>query len=456
MLASDQLSFRTRVLRAGLWSVVGYVLTFAIRLGGNLFMTRQLVPEMFGIMAIANTVLIGLAMLSDLGLKPSVIQNKRGEESVFLNTAWVTDIVRGVVLCLSGIAISFIVGFAPPSIVPTASVYSDRNLPYVIAVLSLTTLIAGFESTKSLQANRSLMLAKIIRIDVVAQILGLAVMVSWVLLYPSIWALVAGAISSTAARTALSHISLPGSSNSWQWDRQAFAEIMVFGKWIFLSSVLYFLASNGDRLILAGLIDSTSLGIYGIAFLIFSSVDQILSKIVYEVTFPALSELARDHSAKLKQVYYKFHSAIASFTYFCCGTLIVSGQTIIGLLYDNRYQQAGWMLQILAVALISLPVRVTAQCFLALGLARVYFHLNAIRLLTLMTALPVGYLHWGLRGALWGIVFSYFSGLPVAFFHAAKIGLLDIRRELLALSALFLGLFFGEALNTGVHLLRIS
>src|ERR1700712_6106486 len=78
---SKQSSFKTRVLQAGLWSLIGYGLTFAIRLGGNLFMTRHLAPEMFGIMAIASTVLVGLAMFSDLGLKPSVIQNRRGNDS---------------------------------------------------------------------------------------------------------------------------------------------------------------------------------------------------------------------------------------------------------------------------------------------------------------------------------------------------------------------------------------
>ena len=61
-----------------------------LRFGSNLLLTRLLVPKMFGVMAVAMLVIIGLAMFSDLGLKPSVVHSRRGNEPVFLNTAWVT------------------------------------------------------------------------------------------------------------------------------------------------------------------------------------------------------------------------------------------------------------------------------------------------------------------------------------------------------------------------------
>ena len=43
---------------------------------------------MFGVMAIATLVMIGLAMFSDLGLRQNIIQSKRGGEFLYLNTAW--------------------------------------------------------------------------------------------------------------------------------------------------------------------------------------------------------------------------------------------------------------------------------------------------------------------------------------------------------------------------------
>jgi O-antigen/teichoic acid export membrane protein len=356
-----------------------------------------------------------------------------------------------VVLCFFAIGLSLLIPLAGRlDLIPRGSVYDNPYLPYVIAALSLTTIIAGLESTKMLQANRNLLLSKVTSIEITAQLLGLFVMVAWVLVDRSIWALVAGSIASSFIRTVLSHAWLPGVANRWQWDGEAFREIIGFGKWIFLSSALFFFVSNGDRMILGALIDASSLGTYAIAFLIFSSVDQVLTKIIVDVSYPALSEVVRERSAKLPEAYYRFHSIIASFTYFCCGILMVSGQSIIGLMYDRRYQQAGWILEILAVALLTLPIRVATQCFLALGLARVYFYFHIIRMITLFIALPLGFHFWGLQGGVWGIVLSYFSSFPLIVYYAAPLGLFDLRRELLALSVLVVGVISGEGLNATI------
>jgi O-antigen/teichoic acid export membrane protein len=73
-------TLKNRVFIAGGWSVAGYGLSQAIRLGSNLLMTRLLVPDMFGLMAIAGTLMVGLAMFSDVGLRQSVVTSMAGLE----------------------------------------------------------------------------------------------------------------------------------------------------------------------------------------------------------------------------------------------------------------------------------------------------------------------------------------------------------------------------------------
>jgi O-antigen/teichoic acid export membrane protein len=96
----DRQSLKGRVLSAGVWSLVGFGLNYAIRLGSSLVMTRLLVPQMFGVMAIAQMVLMGLAMFSDVGLTQNIIQSRRGADPIFLNTAWSVQILRGLLLWL--------------------------------------------------------------------------------------------------------------------------------------------------------------------------------------------------------------------------------------------------------------------------------------------------------------------------------------------------------------------
>jgi O-antigen/teichoic acid export membrane protein len=441
-------SLRARVLRAGGWVVAGYALSQAIRFGSNLLMTRLLVPEMFGVMAIAMMVMYALALFSDLGLRQSIVQSRRGGEAVFLNTAWAVQIGRGFVIWAAALALALCLAILDAAgVVPQESVYGHPSLPPVIAVLSLCAVVAGFESTKLCEASRSLTLARITQIDIASQIAGVCCMIAWACLDRSIWAMVAGALCAAAARTLLSHGWLPGTANRWQWDGAAFGEIRGLGKWIFASSILGFFVNSADRLILGALASVAVLGVYVIAFLIFSSVEQALSRIVGEVSYPALSEVARERPADLRSSYYKFHLAVGLPACAAAGMLMLSGEALVAALYDARYWQAGWMLEVLALALVTIPFRVATQCFLVLGEPKVLSQISIMRLVAIGLLTPVGFHFFGLSGALSAIVLSYFAGLPATIAFLIRHRLFDARREIALLPAFLVGLAAGEMLR---------
>ena len=444
----DRISLKKRVLRAGTWSLAGHGLSQAIRFGSNLLMTRLLVPDMFGVMAIASILAAGLALFSDLGLRQNIIQSKRGSDPAFLNTAWMIQIFRGIVLCFFYLSVGLLVFLADHmGMFPKNSAYADPRLPYVIAVLSCGFLIGGLQSTKLFEASRNLSLGHVTKIEITAQVAGLLVILGWVLVDRSIWALVAGNICSTLVMTLISHTWLPGIGNRWKWNNSAFREIIHFGKWMFLSSILGFLVSNGDRLMLGGLIDANILGVYVIAFAIFSSVGQLVEKIIDGVAFPALSEVIRERPADLKASYYRFHIIIASVAYFCSGILMFSGQSLIVLLYDHRYEQAGWMLEVLATALLITPFHLAINCLLALGLPKIFTQIIAVRGVALFVLVPLGFHLFGLPGALWALVASYSATLPVTLYHQIKYGFFDLWKTLLPTLALAPGVLLAECLN---------
>ena len=451
MPTSNRISLKKRVLRAGTWSLAGFGLNRAIRFGTDLLLTRLLVPDMFGVMAIATVVMVGLTMFSDLGLATNIIQSKRGSDRAFLNTAWVTQICRGILLYFFALSVGLLIFLADRAgIVPKNSAYADPRLPYVIAVLSFSALIGGFQSTKLFEARRNLLLGHVTKVEITSQVVGLLLMLGWASVDRSIWALVAGNVCSVLTMVLLSHVWLPGVTNCWEWDRTAFWEIFHFGKWIFVSSILGFLVNQGDRLLLGGLIDTTLLGVYVIAFSIFNSVEQLLSKIINDVSFSALSEVVRERPANLKVSYYQFHIVTAPITYFCSGVLMFSGHSLIALLYDHRYEQAGWMLEIIAVALLTIPFRVAIECLLALGLPRLYTQLIAIRVVSLFLFIPLGFHYFDLPGALWGFVASYFSNFPTTIYYNIKYGLFDLSKELLLLPAWLAGVLLAMGLNFAI------
>lgn len=440
-----KISLRHRVLKAGVWSLSGFALSSVLRLGSNLLMTRLLAPEMFGVIALAFTMIMGLSMFSDFGLKQNVVYSQRGHDASFLNTAWILQASRGILLWGAACILCVTLVIATHlNLVPLSSVYAAPSLPYVLAALSFSAVISGLESTKFLEGSRSVLLGKITTIEIISQIAGLLGMLIWVLVDRSVWALVAGALTSSLVRTLLSHTWLPGIRNRWQWDKEAAHEIVHYGKWILLASVLGFLVNSGDRLILGGLVDSTTLGLYSIATLIAGSLEGLLSKIMSDVAFPAFSEVVRDRITDLKKNYYRILFVLASASYFASGFLMSSGQSLINLLYDRRYEGAGWMLTILAANLMAVPFRLSTQSFLALGLPKLQSYTIVIRLCSLFLLTPIAFNYYGFGGALAAIVFSHFSYLPMIIFFNARNQLFDLSRELYLLLWVPLGLAVGK------------
>ena len=448
-------SLRRRMLDASAWLLFGGGFGMALRFATNLLLTRLLAPEMFGIVSIATVVLIGVAMFSDLGLKQCIVQSRRGSDPEFLNTAWSVQCLQGALTWLIALGVSMAIFWLDRlELLPKTSVYSDARFPFVIAVMSLAMIISGLSSTKLYEASRRLVVGRIAQLELVSQILGALFMVAWAVVDPSIWALVGGAIATYTMRTILSHVWLPGPPNRWQWNKAALAEIIHIGRWLFTSSIMGFLVNNGDRLLLGGMLDAHLLGVYAIAYLIFNSVEQIWNTIISEVVYPALSEIVRERADQATRSFYRVYTLVASGVYLSAGALLVAGGTLVRLLYDARYADASWMLQLLAIALISVPQRTAVYYLLAHGRAAALSAILAVRLVTSFVAIPVGFHLLGLPGALCGLVLSHFAPVPVIIYFSARAGLFDIRKELIALPMIGFGMAIGMLANWGIECLR--
>ncbi|MEO7622109.1 MAG: oligosaccharide flippase family protein [Gallionella sp.] len=433
-------NLKQRAIKASIWTIGSHVASQGIRLATNLIMTRLLVPEMFGVMAIVTVVIVGLALFTDLGLSQSIIQNKRGDDPVFLNTVWSVQIIRGIIIWIVSILISIALYEAGElGFLVSNTVYADPLLPWIIPVVSLSVLFAAFEPTWTSTASRRLEQAKITMIELSSQIVSILVMLVWVSLDKSIWALVAGSLSVSIVRNFIVYYVVPGESNKWELEREAVKEILHFGKWIFASSIVGFLFMNGDRLLLGGLITAPELGVYTIAFFIVSSISQITGRLFGNVAFPVLSEADRSRPGQLINVYYRFRFLFDIGLLFFAGFFFETGSLIIRILYDSRYVNAGHMLEILSLTLIAVRYNLTDQCFIAIGKPKLMTFLIVTRAISLFVFLPIAFNKYQMTGALWAIVASNFMSIPLTLYFKYKLKLLSFNKEIYTAPALILG-----------------
>lgn len=449
------MSLRKKIIHTASWTTGGHIISQLIRLASNLVMTRLLVPEMFGVMAVANIIMTGLALISDMGIKQHIIQNKKGSSEEFLNTAWVVQIIRGIVIwcCALIVSLGFVI-LSSKNFWPVGTVYTDAQLPYIISILSFVAIIGGFESTKIATAYRDMMLKQVIKIEFTSQAIGIIIMIAWAYINRTVWALVIGTIISSLIKTLLSHYALPGKSNKVYIDQESLYELLHFGKWIFLSSTLGFAVINGDRLVLGGIIDARTLGIYTIAVFMIGSFQQFFSKISGTVVLPAISETVRTDPHKLKDVYYRVRQSMDGVALIAAGLLFVSGHNVIDILYDNRYKEAGEILEILSLLLVAERYSVTSQCFIALGKPKYMIPMIVARLPIIFILVPIIYHNYGLLASVWVIALNRSAEWPMMFYYKIKLSIFSLNKEVYFLIYFAIGSLLGWVINKLLELVN--
>lgn len=413
-LSGNQLM--ARVMRSTSWILLGYGASQGIRLASNLILTRLLFPEAFGLMALISVITVGLMLFSDVGIAPSIAQSKRGDDPAFLNTAWSIQVLRGLILF----------GVACGLAYPVAGFYDQPDLAFYLPIAALSLVVAGFNPTRIETAHRHLLMGRLTALDLASQVIGIAVMIVLALIWQSVAALVVGGVLQALAKLALTHFGLPGQRNRFQWERAAAGELISFGKWIFLSTIFWFFASQGDKAILGKFLTLENLGIYNIGYFLASFPLLLGLNVTGRVMIPVYREGAAP--ARISKLRYGLSTGVIGLL----AVMALAGPWLVDVLYDLRYIHAGAIIVVLCVALIPQVIGMTYdQAALAAGDSRRFFIYSASRSTLQVVLLLMGALQGGLIGALIGMGAAMMLSHAVLVWLARVHGVWDARHDTL-------------------------
>lgn len=439
-------SFKSRVLNAGSWALISHFSSLALRLAGTLILTRIFSPEVFGILAVVTAVQVVIGLLTDIGLRQAVVQSRKGETRALLTTAWSLQILRGFFIwalgALSALALVMAVDWR---LLPPHSVYTNPELPAYLVVASFSAVLLGLQSMKAVTASRELQLRRLFVVEITAQTVSLTFVIFLAWSTRSVWAYILGILLTSALITLLSHVLLTGPSDRLGWNRDALRELFHFGRWTFLSSMLSAFATNGDRLLLGGWVNTQVLGFYSIAYNLANVGEGLASRIFHSVSFPALSGTVRRQPDRLPEMYFRMRWITDSTILFAAGFLFATGSAIIALLYDPRYASAGWMLQYLSFGLVFARYGISQDTYLALGRPDYVTVLSVTKLVSLFVLMPSLFYAFGVQGAVLGVAFHMLPSTLWTFYFNHKHGLNNIRLEFIVLFAWLFGWLFGLA-----------
>lgn len=414
-----------RVAQGTAWVLLGFGLSQVGRLVGNILLAALLFQEAFALMAIVAAIMQGLVMFSDIGLGPNIVQNKRGDERDFLDTAWTLQVLRGLVLAAVATALAW----------PVAAFYAQNdpaawNLRWLIPLVAIGTLVDAFQSTKLKTAARHVNLSRVTFIELAAQLGGMVVMLLTAWVTRSVLAMALGAIVSALLHCVLSHLMLPGAGNRFCWDRSAVRDIVHFGKWVFLSTVISFFALQIDKLVFARLFPLDQVGVYAIAASLAIMTPMLMGRLQMAIAFPLYARMLDRHEP-LSRIVARSKPPMLLAGAYLVTAVIVCAQSFVDLAYDHRYADAGTYIVILSIgAWFAIIDGIYGAAFLASGRAHWVAAVNGTKVASFCILLAPAIAWGGLVGAVWAAALSDLIKLVLAMYLARRIQLLDVWPEL--------------------------
>ncbi len=418
------MSLKKTLIRGSIWAMVGTFSSLFMRLVSSYVLTRLLYPDAFGLMALVNTAIAGLGMFSDLGISPAIVQNERAYEPTFQQTAWTLQIIRSVALWAGACLLAFPIGY----------IYGEPMISILLPVAALSTIVSGFSSLSLPLYKREMKVRQLAFLDFLVQATSLLATIAIAWIYRSVWALAVAGIFSSAVSLAVSHWVFDGPKLRIGWHREEARRIMHFGRWIFLATMLTFIVNWGDRFVSGFFLTIAGVGIYNLAVMIGKLPFMIAQQLVDRLLFPAYAQIGTHVDDAFRSKVARLRGGVLALIVPPLCLLAIFGDLLISRIYDSRYHDAGWIVQVLAAGSIAQVISATMS-HIALARGNSFLHLLQliVQSLCMIAAMLIGGFYWGQSGLICGAAFNPLLAYPIIFLMLRKYGVTNLKIDLVTL-----------------------
>ena len=183
-----------------------------------------------------------------------------------------------------------------------------------------------------------------------------------------------------------------------------------------------------------------------IAKLLASTGEGLLDGLSGTLALPIFGEVIRKDPSSFRNRYYRFRLPIELTAGLLSGVLFMAGAFIVNFLYDERYAQAGFMLQILALGTLSYPLLIIATAFTVTGDTHISAAISILKAISLFGFIMIGFFAFGMPGAIGGVALHRVIPSVTIVSLAHRRDWIWIRHELRIIPAFLVGVLIGKGL----------
>ncbi len=348
---------RQRVVVGARWTVAMKLLERLLGLLSTIILARLLVPDDFGIVAMAYTVIGLVDVLLDLGVHVPLIRDQNAGADKF-HTAWT---VRAIQSLIAGAAIYLMSA-------PTAAFFAEPRVEQVMAALAIVAALGGVENIGVVGFQKHLAFGMEFRFFIGKKLAGFVVAIGAAVLLESYWALVLGSFATRLAGIILSYRMHPFRPRP---SMSAFGEIWSVSSWVLANNVGAYLLTRADKFFVGSRASAPILGAYAVADEVAALPTTEVLAPIGRVLFPAFSAI-RDDPERLKAAFMLAFGVQCLLVLPAATGIAWVADDAVELLLGRNWAEAVPFLQILAFASLAAALSHTAT-YLLTSLGRLRF-----------------------------------------------------------------------------------
>jgi lipopolysaccharide exporter len=328
-------SLKARCARGSMILGAGAFLAKSLGFVSKMLLTRLLLPQEMGLAVMILSLTALFEVLTEVGIKQSVIQHKDGARPEYLNMAWWFQAVRGI--GFYGIAFVLAPWICHLYFQNKTEILSRYSLAEVTWLLRVSFLGTFFYALVSPNAHVLEKRFKFGLATVVMQggfIVGTIVTIVLAITLRSVWAIAVGFACIGLSRFLLSYILCPYVPR-FAYHRESFLALWRFARGMFGLPILTYIGFNMDLLVAGKVAATSAVGIYGMARILAETPRELFVRVVSPVLFPAFAEKQDDGQALCRAV-LRLTRATAILFLPLTGFVVLWGGTILSVVYGSR------------------------------------------------------------------------------------------------------------------------
>lgn len=412
---------RATAYRGMKWSAVSTYTSRAIRMFALLVLAGLIGKAEFGLLQVATVIILITGQLSDLGIGQAMIWH-RGKEGELNREAFDTGsfMVMGINLFLI-----VLIYFSAPWI---ADFVENERATAVIRALIVCSFLNMLVIAPRAMIEKQIDFKRAFFPETIPAVISAVVSIVLALILRNVWALVAGQIASALTRAILYHWAARWFPR-FHFQPALCAKLLKFSLPLVGAGLIGMAISVTPSALIVKFVDTTALGVYGLADRISAFPLYAITYVVGRVMFPVYAQL-RDKPDDLRAGMREALRLITLFSSPVCIGMIA----VIPAAELNVYHGKWWDLPLpLAIMMLFSYQRTIgsiagdlSKAMGRTGLIQMFF---GARLVALVPACTIGAFLWGLNGAVLGLWVSSTFGLFVEFrviYHLSGIRAVDI------------------------------